>query len=77
MEVKELPTITARNMKEFFYKDVICRFVIPKILIFDNGKQFDSKEFQEFCKELELNNDLHMWDTCKPMVQWRLLIELF
>lgn len=31
---------------------MICRFGIPKILKSDNGKQFYSKEFRDFCEEL-------------------------
>lgn len=52
IEVKALASIIARKVKEFFYGDVICQFGIPKILISDNDKQFDSKEFRDFCEKL-------------------------
>lgn len=44
IEIKALSSITAKKVKDFFYKDIIYRFGIPK-LISDNGKQFDSKKF--------------------------------
>lgn len=54
IEVKALASITTRDLKEFFYEDVICRFRIPKILISDNGKHFNSKEFKDSCEELSI-----------------------
>lgn len=45
IEVKTLASIIAKKFKDLFYEDVICRFGIQKILILENGKQFDSKEF--------------------------------
>lgn len=52
IEVKTLANITAKKDKKFFYKDAICRFRIPKILISNNGKQSDPKKFRELCEEL-------------------------
>lgn len=54
VEVKALASIATKKVKDFFYKEVICWFGIPKILISDNNKQFNSKEFQSFCEQLEI-----------------------
>ncbi|KAK3008959.1 hypothetical protein RJ639_014042 [Escallonia herrerae] len=44
-EAKPLATITEVKCEEFFWKNVICHFGIPKVLITDNGKQFDNSKF--------------------------------
>ena len=38
-------------MKIFIWKNVICRFGVPKEIVTDNGSQFISFDFQDFCKE--------------------------
>ncbi|KAK2999895.1 hypothetical protein RJ639_023415 [Escallonia herrerae] len=44
-EAEALATITASKCEEFFWKNVVYRFGVPKILITDNGKQFDNSNF--------------------------------
>ena len=39
-------------MKKFFWQNIVCRFRVPRILIVDNGKQFDSDNFRDFCKSI-------------------------
>ncbi|KAK3016395.1 hypothetical protein RJ639_007373 [Escallonia herrerae] len=39
IEAEALATITASKCEEFFWKNVICCFGVPKNLITDNGKQ--------------------------------------
>ncbi|KAK3001323.1 hypothetical protein RJ639_020383 [Escallonia herrerae] len=50
-QAKALATITTSKCEEFFRKNVVCRFGVPKILITDNGKQFDNSNFRSFCEE--------------------------
>jgi transposase InsO family protein len=40
------------NNSEFFWQNIICRFGVPRELTVDNGKQFDSYTFKEYCKSL-------------------------
>ncbi|XP_021609069.1 uncharacterized protein LOC110612599 [Manihot esculenta] len=47
-EAEAIPTITARKMIDFVWGNIICRFGIPRVLISDNGRQFDCKTFKEF-----------------------------
>ncbi|KAK3042709.1 hypothetical protein RJ639_000767 [Escallonia herrerae] len=54
-EVEPLATITEAKCEEFFWKNVVCRFGIPKVLITDNGKQFDNSKFRSFCEDLSIN----------------------
>jgi ribonuclease HI len=49
VEAKPLATITEKNIKNFVWKGVICQFRIPRVLISDNGKQFDNRPFRELC----------------------------
>lgn len=51
-EVKALASITSKQVQEFFGEDVICRYGIPKVLITDNGRKFDSNTFKDFCEGL-------------------------
>uniref|UniRef100_A0A2N9EWZ5 Integrase catalytic domain-containing protein n=1 Tax=Fagus sylvatica TaxID=28930 RepID=A0A2N9EWZ5_FAGSY len=47
VEAEPLATISEKNVKSFIWKGVICRFGIPRVLISDNGKQFDNGPFRE------------------------------
>ena len=52
---KWMTTETYANVKDedvrmFVRKYIICQFRIPKKIVVDNGSQFISNEFQEFCK---------------------------
>jgi len=39
-------------VKNFFWQNIICRFEVPRTLTVDNGKQFDSDKFKEFCRSI-------------------------
>ncbi|XP_077242600.1 uncharacterized protein LOC143883127 [Tasmannia lanceolata] len=47
------PTLR-KDASELVKKSVVCRFGIPKILITDNGRQFDNAKFKKFCTDLEI-----------------------
>ncbi|XP_074348572.1 uncharacterized protein LOC141687260 [Apium graveolens] len=46
-EAMPLTTITAKKIKDFIFNSIVCRFGIPYKLIYDNGKQFDSKKLKK------------------------------
>ncbi|XP_031285660.1 uncharacterized protein K02A2.6-like [Pistacia vera] len=54
IEFKPLATITSNKLKDFIYKNIICRFEMPYTIITDNGKQFDYKDFQSFYERLRI-----------------------
>ena len=56
VEAEALATITENNVRSFVWRSIICRFGIPKVLISDNGKQFDNDSFQDFCSLLGIRN---------------------
>ncbi|XP_058100923.1 uncharacterized protein LOC131245451 [Magnolia sinica] len=39
-----------------FTNNIICKFGIPRTIISGNGKQFNNKQYQEMCKNLEIHN---------------------
>ena len=55
-EAEPLATISERNVKNFVWKGVICWFGIRRVLISDNGKQFDNGPFRELCSQLNIMN---------------------
>ena len=56
VEVEALANIRDVNVKRFVWKNIATRFGVPQILVFDNGLQFDSKEFRENCSNLGIIN---------------------
>uniref|UniRef100_A0A2N9IJ88 Uncharacterized protein n=1 Tax=Fagus sylvatica TaxID=28930 RepID=A0A2N9IJ88_FAGSY len=56
VEAEPLATITEKNVQNFVWKAVICRFGIPRVLMSDNGKQFDNPRFRQFSQELGIHN---------------------
>ena len=56
VEAKALATITKSKIQSFVWKNIICRFGIPLTIILDNGRQFDSQAFRDFCSRLGIKN---------------------
>ena len=56
VKAKALATITEANVRNFVWKNIICRYGIPRVLVSDNGKQFDNNSFRSFCSELGIKN---------------------
>ena len=56
VEAEPLAIISEKNVKSFVWKAVICRFGIPRVLISNNGKQFDNGPFRELCAQLNIKN---------------------
>ena len=50
VEAKPLAKITQQNVKNFVWKSIVCRFGVPKVLVCDNGQQFDNTPFRDFCE---------------------------
>ena len=56
VEAEALATITEKNIQSFVWKNIICRYGIPRVLVSNNGKQFDNSAFRDFCLELGIKN---------------------
>ena len=56
VEAKPLATITEKSIRTFVWRNIICRYGISRLLVSDNGKQFDNNAFRDFCSELGIKN---------------------
>ena len=56
VEAEPLATITEKSIRTFVWKNIICKYGIPRVLVSDNGKQFDNSGFRNFCSELGIQN---------------------
>ena len=52
VEAEALATITEKNLQSFVWRNIICRYGIPKVLVINNRKQFDNKSFKDFWSQL-------------------------
>ena len=56
VEAEPLANIRDVDVKRFIWKNIVTRFWVPHTLILDNGLQFDSKAFRQYCSDLVINN---------------------
>ena len=56
VEAEPLASITQQNVKNFVWKNIVCRFGVPKVLVSDNGRQFDNALFRDFYTHFGLQN---------------------
>ena len=56
VEAEPLANIRDVDVKRFIWNNIITRFGVPHTLISDNGLQFDSKAFRQYCSDLGIKN---------------------
>nr|CAN76815.1 hypothetical protein VITISV_044116 [Vitis vinifera] len=56
VEAEAYASIKDKDVTKFVWNNIVCRFGIPQIIIADNGPQFDSIAFRNFCSELNIRN---------------------
>ena len=56
VEAEALATIIEKNIQNFVRRNIICRYGIPRVLVSDNGKQFNNSAFRDFCSESGIKN---------------------
>ena len=52
VEAEAPVTITDAKVQNFVWKNIVCRFRIPRTIISNNVHQFDSHGFRSFCSSL-------------------------
>jgi len=52
IEAEPIAQITAHKIQHFVWKNIVCRFGIPKRLVSDNGTQFASEQLGKLCTKL-------------------------
>ena len=56
VEAEALATITEAKVQNIVWKNIVCKFVILRTIISDNGRQFNSHGFRSFCANLGIKN---------------------
>ena len=56
VEEEALATIMEKNIRSFIWRNIICRYGIPRVLVSDNRKHFDNSVFKDFYSELGIKN---------------------
>ena len=51
IEAKPLAKITTKQVTQFFWENVMCIYGIPRVLVTDNGRQFNNEDFKEYCDD--------------------------
>ncbi|KAL0415847.1 UNVERIFIED_CONTAM: Gag-Pol polyprotein [Sesamum latifolium] len=57
VEAEALAKITEKEMINFIWKNIICRYGVPRVLVSDNGTQFQGKTIMAWCKELKIQQN--------------------
>ena len=52
IEAEPMATIAASKVEKFIWKNLVCRFGVPRRLISDNGTQFTSSQVRRTCQQL-------------------------
>ena len=56
IEADVFPSIKDKDVTRFIWKNIFFRFGIPRSIVSDNGPQFDSWIYWDFCQELKIKN---------------------
>ena len=56
IEAEAYASIKDRDVTRFIWKNIFCRFDIPKSIVLDNGPQFESRVYRDFRQELKIHN---------------------
>ena len=56
IEADAFESIKDRDVTRFIWKNIVYRFGIPRSIVSDNGLQFDSWVYRDFCQELKIRN---------------------
>ena len=56
VEVEALAATIEKNVRSFIWKNIIYKYRIPRVLVSNNGKQFDNNFFRNFCSQLGIKN---------------------
>jgi IS30 family transposase len=54
IEAKPLTNVSSATIKKFFWRDIICRYGVPRHITVDNAKYFDNAMFKEFCQQINM-----------------------
>ena len=56
IEAEAFASIKDKDVTQLIWKNIVCRFSIPRSIISDNGPQFDSRAYRNLYQELKRKN---------------------
>ena len=56
IEAEAFTSIKDKDVTQLIWKNIVCRFGIPRSIVSDNGPQFDNQAYRNFCQELKIKN---------------------
>ena len=56
IEAEAFASIKGKEVVQFIWKNIVCRFRIPQSIVTNNGPQFDNRVYKNFCSELKIKN---------------------
>ncbi|KAL2226405.1 UNVERIFIED_CONTAM: Pol polyprotein [Sesamum indicum] len=57
VEAEAVARISGKDMINFIWRNISCRFGVPRVLISDNGTQFQGKEITNWLRELKIRQN--------------------
>jgi len=52
IEAEPVAQITTHKIQHFVWKNIVCRFGVPKRLVSNNGTQFEGQQLGKLCTEV-------------------------
>jgi hypothetical protein len=77
IKARAVSTITSKTAQKFFWQNIVCRFRVPSELTVDNGKQFESQDFKDFCFSIGTSLPSPQCTTRNPTESWNVLMVKF
>jgi len=56
IEAEPLAAISAKNVQNFVWKNIVCQFGVPNTIVSDNGRQFIDQGLQTFYADLDIKS---------------------
>ncbi|XP_071916134.1 uncharacterized protein [Coffea arabica] len=69
VEAEPLNIISSRAVQKFLWRNIVCRFGIPRVLVSNNGRQFADSSLQSWCSELGIRQHFTSIDEL-PTILW-------
>ena len=56
IEAEAFASFKDKEVVQFIWKNIVCKFRIPQSIVIDNRQQFDRRVYRNFCSELKIKN---------------------
>ena len=63
VKAEALTSITPAKIREFVYRNIVCRYRVPHTIVSENNTQFDCEKLKEFCEGLQIKK------VCTSVIQ--------